>query len=145
MSTTSHSTEPLQLTEVQIQTLLNAAKEAQAAAYAPYSNFPVGAAVMLSDGAIFKGCNIENASFGLTVCAERVAIFRAIAEGHIDIVALSLVTNAPRIGRPCGACRQVIAEFSQGASPIIVITSIASGEYVVETIADLLPSAFTLL
>lgn len=125
--------------------LLAAAREAQASAYAPYSNFAVGAAVLLSDGAIYRGCNVENASFGLTVCAERVALFNAISDGRIDIAAVAVVTSAPRLCKPCGACRQVIAEFSQADNPIVILSASAAGEVQTETIAALLPDTFTLL
>ena len=125
--------------------LLVAAREAQAAAYAPYSNFSVGAAVLLSDGTIYRGCNIENASFGLTICAERVALFHAISDGRIDIAAVAVVTSAPRLCKPCGACRQVIAEFSQADNPIAVLSASLTRESSMETISDLLPDTFTLL
>ena len=125
--------------------LLAAAREAQASAYAPYSNFAVGAAVLLSDGAIYRGCNVENASFGLTVCAERVALFNAISDGRIDIAAVAVVTACPKLCKPCGACRQVIAEFSQADNPIIIVSATVAGEMQTETISDLLPDTFTLL
>lgn len=125
--------------------LLAAAREAQASAYAPYSNFAVGAAVLLSDGTIYRGCNVENASFGLTVCAERVAVFNAIADGRMDIAAVAVVTSANKICKPCGACRQVIAEFSQADNPILIVTACAGGETTMEPITDLLPDTFTLL
>ncbi|MCW3059886.1 MAG: cdd [Capsulimonas sp.] len=125
--------------------IIAAAREAQAAAYAPYSNFPVGAAVLLSDGTIYRGCNIENASFGLTVCAERVAIFNAIADGRMDIVAIALVTTAARLAKPCGACRQVISEFSQADNPIMIVSTCAGDQVCIEPISALLPDNFTLL
>ena len=125
--------------------LLAAAREAQSSAYAPYSNFPVGAAVLVSDGSIYRGCNIENASFGLTVCAERVALFNAISDGRLDIVAIAVVTSAPKLCKPCGACRQVIAEFSRADNPIIVLSATQSGETEMQTITALLPDTFTLL
>lgn len=125
--------------------LLAAAREAQASAYAPYSNFPVGAAVLLSDGTIYRGCNIENASFGLTICAERVAVFGAISDGRMDIAAVAVVTGSPKMCKPCGACRQVIAEFSQADNPIVIISAQIAGETVTETITDLLPDNFNLL
>jgi cytidine deaminase len=122
-----------------------AAREAMTAAYCPYSNFAVGAAVLCGDGSVYRGCNVENASYGLTICAERNAIFSAVAAGHIDFVAIALVTSAATIARPCGACRQVIAEFSHAASPILVITESLSGKCVTESIAELLPNSFALL
>lgn len=133
------------LPETVITNLVAAAREAQEAAYAPYSNFTVGAAALLSDGTVYKGCNIENASFGLTVCAERVAIFHAVTAGRMDIVAIAVSTSAPNIGKPCGACRQVIAEFSRADSPMVVISTTQSGLSAMETITDLLPDSFTLL
>ena len=133
------------LTETVTADLVAAAREAQMAAYAPYSNFTVGAAVLLNDGTVYKGCNIENASFGLTVCAERVAIFQAVAAGRMDIVAIAVSTSAPKLCKPCGACRQVIAEFSHTDSPIVVISTTQSGLSETETITDLLPGNFTLL
>lgn len=122
-----------------------AARDAMAAAYCPYSNFAVGAAVLTTDGSIFRGCNVENASYGLTVCAERTAIFNAIAAGCMDFVAVALVTSSSAVARPCGACRQVIAEFSPAARPIRVLSESLNGEYVDESLALLLPSNFTLL
>lgn len=125
------------------QTLLTAAREAAAHAYCPYSNFHVGAAV-LADGNIFPGCNVENASYGLTICAERNAIFAAVASGarRIQAIALACVDateDAPASLRmPCGACRQVIAEFAAPETPVH-IDSVGT-----LTVADLLPSAFRL-
>ncbi len=133
------------LTEPVIADLVAAAREVQSSAYAPYSNFTVGAAVLLSDGTVYKGCNIENASFGLSVCAERVAIFHAVAAGRMDIAAIAVSTSAPKLCKPCGACRQVIAEFSRADNPIIVISTTQSGLSATETITDLLPDNFMLL
>jgi len=125
--------------------LMAEARAAQSFAYAPYSNFAVGAAVLLSDGTIYRGANVENASFGLTVCAERVAVFNAVSEGRIDIAAVALVTSSQNLLKPCGACRQVIAEFSQADNPIIIVSTCASGLVVTEKISDLLPDSFTLI
>ncbi len=133
------------MTEIQTQELIAAAREAQIAAYAPYSSFSVGAAVLLDDGTVYTGCNIENASFGLTVCAERVAVFSAVSAGHMDIVAIAVSTSAPKLCKPCGACRQVIAEFSRVSSPIIIISTTLSGLSATDTITSLLPDNFTLL
>ncbi len=134
-----------ELTRTHRAALLAAAWEAQATAYAPYSNFRVGAAALLSDGTICRGCNVENASYGLTVCAERVAVFRAVADGRMDIAAVAVVTSAPAPARPCGACRQVIAEFSRADDPILIVTASADGQVITESITDLLPNTFTLL
>ena len=96
-----------------IHTLLQSAKSARDAAYAPYSNFKVGAAVLAGDGRIFTGCNIENASFGASMCAERVAIFAAVAAGQRQIQALAVIADTPQPVIPCGLCLQVLAEFSR--------------------------------
>jgi cytidine deaminase len=92
--------------------LLDAAKTAHERAYAPYSRFAVGAAVHTRSGRVFTGCNIENLSFGLTICAERVAIFKAIEAGERDLVAVAIVADTEEPISPCGACRQVMAEFN---------------------------------
>ena len=134
----------LELAEALRGELLATAREAQASAYAPYSNFAVGAAVLRSDGMIYRGCNVENASFGLTVCAERVALFHAITDGRMDIAAVAVITSAPKLCKPCGACRQVIAEFSQADNPIAILSATLSGETMLETITSLLPDTFAL-
>ena len=133
------------MTEETAAALVAAAREAEASAYAPYSNFTVGAAVLTGDGTIYKGCNVENASFGLTVCAERIAIFHAVTAGRMDIVAVAVSTSASTLARPCGACRQVIAEFSRADSPAVIISTTQSGLSETQTIADLLPGSFALL
>jgi cytidine deaminase len=89
--------------------------EASKRAYCPYSHFPVGAAVLTTEGRIFSGCNVENASYGLTICAERNAIFHAVSHGLQPIVAVAIYTPTPRPSAPCGACRQVINEFGPQA------------------------------
>jgi cytidine deaminase len=124
-----------------LQNLITAARQARHAAYAPYSNFPVGAAVLTVDGRIFTGCNIENASFGATVCAERVAIFAAVAAGQRQFQALAVIADTPEPVAPCGLCRQVLVEFS----PICqVILANLNGDYQVLTLDQLLPLAFKL-
>jgi cytidine deaminase len=127
--------------ETQWQRLADAARAAAAHAYCPYSGFPVGAAVLASDGSIASGCNVENASYGLTLCAERNAIFHAVADGAKSIVALVVYTPTPAPVTPCGACRQVLAEFGSEAT----IRSICAGprrdEY---TLGELLPHIFSL-
>ena len=125
--------------------LVSLATEAQSNAYCPYSNFPVGAALLTDDGNIFKGCNVENASYGVTICAERSAVSSAVAAGSLNFVAIVVVSNAPIPARPCGACRQVLAEFSNDERPTIIISATSDGEAVEETINDLLPSQFNLL
>jgi cytidine deaminase len=98
--------------------LLAAARAARAQAYVPYSHFPVGAAVRADDGRIFTGCNIENASYGLTICAERVALFSAVAAGARRIAAVAVVAGEGDPAMPCGACRQALAEFG----PAMIVT-----------------------
>ena len=130
-----------ELNETKWQQLAQAAKAASARAYCPYSGFPVGCAVMTGDGAIATGCNVENASFGLTSCAERNAIFRAIADGATSIVAVLLYTPTAAPVTPCGACRQVIAEFGRDAH----VRAICDGAQTLEYgLRDLLPDGFTL-
>jgi cytidine deaminase len=117
---------------------LAAAKQAQTSAYAPYSKYPVGAALLTSSGAIYLGSNVENAAYPDSICAERVAVFKAVSEGQRDFEAVAVVTKDG--GTPCGSCRQVLAEFSPGA---LVIIANQGGEVVCEsTVADLLPGAF---
>jgi cytidine deaminase len=129
------------ITDVQWQALEEAARAASAHAYCPYSRFPVGAAVLTADGSIAVGCNVENASFGLTCCAERNAIFRAVADGAKSIVALVLYTPTAEAVTPCGACRQVLAEFGRDAQ----VRCICDGPGGFDCIAhELLPHGFTL-
>ena len=118
--------------------LLQAAKEARLRAYAPYSHFPVGAAVQTVGGKIYSGCNIENASFGLTNCADRTAIFTAVAAGEQELQAIAVVANTPEPVAPCGACRQVMAEF--GIQTIIMANT--KGDSHVASLKDLLPYSF---
>ena len=127
--------------ETKWRELAEAAKEASARAYCPYSRFPVGCAVMTGEGAIASGCNVENASFGLTSCAERNAIFRAIADGATSIVAVLVYTPTPAPVTPCGACRQVIAEFGGNARVRATCDGAETLEY---TLRDLLPDSFTM-
>src|SRR3954471_20685817 len=101
--------------EIDFNNLAAAARAASEQAYCPYSNFRVGAAVLTEDGAVFSGCNIENASYGLTICAERTAVFHAAAKGHRAIVAVAVYTPTTFPTAPCGACRQVINEFGPDA------------------------------
>jgi cytidine deaminase len=129
------------MTEADWQRLEGAARAAAANAHCPYSGFAVGAAVLTTDGTIAAGCNVENASFGLTICAERNAIFRAVADGARAIVAVAIYTPTATPATPCGACRQVIAEFGRDA----VVRSVCDGPARMQhTLADLLPAAFTL-
>lgn len=119
--------------------LLAAARDASAAAYAPYSGFAVGAAVLADDGRIFSAANVENASYGLTSCAERNAVFAAVFAGVRRVVAVAIHTPTADCVPPCGACRQVINEFG----PDAIVTSCCDGEAVTTwTLAELLPRAF---
>jgi cytidine deaminase len=122
--------------------LLEAAKQALLRAYAPYSNFHVGAAVLTDQGQIFTGCNVENASYGLTICAERSAIFTAVHKTHGPLVlrAVAVANRAQVACSPCGACRQVIAEFGRD----VVIIFQGKNGFQESTIADLLPETFRL-
>lgn len=101
--------------------LLNAAKRALRGAYAPYSQFRVGAAVLTSGGKIYTGANVENASYGLTICAERVAIFKAVNDGERKIVALLVWTPTKEYTPPCGACLQVLSQFAK--NPVVILAS----------------------
>ena len=121
--------------------LLDAAREAATRAYVPYSRFPVGAAALTEDGSVVTGCNVENASYGLTVCAERIAAFTAIAAGHAALRAVAVVAPRLRGVTPCGACRQVLNEFKPLADDLVVILVGADGPELVP-LSDLLPRAF---
>lgn len=103
----------------ELESLVSAARLARENAHAPYSNFRVGAALRASSGRIFSGCNVENATYGLTMCAERVAIFKALSEGERNFNAIAVVTDAEKLTPPCGACRQLIWEFC-GDVPVIL-------------------------
>lgn len=120
--------------------LLQAAIKARKFAYAPYSNFQVGAAVLTKSGKIYTGCNIENASYSLTNCAERTAIFKAISEGETEFQSMLIVANTKDVISPCGACRQVIAEFFKKDTPIYLAKM--NGKYEEWTIEKLLPGSF---
>ena len=134
----------MELAKVMVDRLIEAARQAQAHAYAPYSGFPVGAAVLTSDGRVFLGCNIENSSFGLTVCAERNAVAAALVAG-VRPTAVAVVANGKAVA-PCGACRQVLAEFAPGGhSPeddVQVIIALRQGQRTLGLFHDLLPNAF---
>lgn len=125
----------------EMEELLATARDFAKRAYVPYSNFPVGAAVLTEDGSILGGVNIENASFGLTVCGERVAIFGAAAAGHREIRGVAV--SAPKASgtTPCGACRQVMNEFKPVGSDLIVLLDDADGPRQV-LLRELLPDAF---
>ena len=115
--------------------------DARENAYVPYSKFKVGAAVLTADGSIYTGCNIENASYGATNCAERTAIFKAISEGHKKIKAIAIVGDMSTNTYPCGICRQVIAEFATKDIRIILVKN--EENYIIKTMDEILPCAFT--
>jgi len=120
------------------QPLIVAANEIKKYAYAPYSHFSVGAAVQGISGKIYKGCNVENASYGLTCCAERNAIFHGVAEGEQQFLALAVAADSADYIVPCGACLQVIREFH---IPTVIMTN-AQGEYKTVSLKELLPYGF---
>ena len=123
-----------------MERLRQCAREASAKAYAPYSRFPVGAALLTRDGRLLGACNVENASFGLSMCAERAVVFAAVAQGFRDFVAVAVYTPTASVTPPCGACRQVLHEFAPRA---VVVCS--NGDPAAERqydLAELLPAAF---
>ena len=127
------------MTELEIQKLMDCAIKARENAYSPYSHFAVGAALLCEDGTLYEGCNIENASYGLTNCAEQTAIFKAVSEGHIKFKALAVVADTEGPCAPCGACRQVMAEFK---IPLIIMGNLM-GNIKIVTIEELLPFSFS--
>ena len=127
------------MTELEIQKLMDCAIKARENAYSPYSHFAVGAALLCEDGTLYEGCNIENASYGLTNCAERTAIFKAVSEGHIKFKALAVVADTEGPCAPCGACRQGMAEFK---IPLIIMGNLM-GNIKIVTIEELLPFSFS--
>ena len=127
------------MTELEIQKLMDCAIKARENAYSPYSHFAVGAALLCEDGTLYEGCNIENVSYGLTNCAERTAIFKAVSEGHIKFKALAVVADTEGPCAPCGACRQVMAEFK---IPLIILGNLM-GNIKIVTIEELLPFSFS--
>jgi cytidine deaminase len=128
--------------EYEKRELINAANAVQKMSYAPYSKFHVGAAVQGESGEVYAGTNVENASFGLTICAERAAIFNAIGRGERKIKAVAITASGDKPASPCGACRQVIREFS--ASNALVIMVAQDGTTEIRTIGELLPLSFCL-
>jgi cytidine deaminase len=120
------------------QALVAAARAARGASYSPYSRFAVGAALLCTDGTVVSGCNVENASYGLTICAERTAVFAAVANGHRSFSAIAVAGPPEAVTSPCGACRQVLAEF---APEMRVLYTVPDG--IVSTTLDaLLPNRF---
>lgn len=122
------------------QELVQAAHRVRANAFAPYSRFKVGAAVLSADGRVFPGCNVESSSYGLSMCAERNAIARAVAEGATEVVAVAIVADTTIPCPPCGACRQLISDL--GPHALVIMNNLA-GDQQTATISVLLPGAFT--
>ena len=127
------------MTNEERATLISAASRARENAHAPYSHFRVGAALRANSGRIFTGCNVENSSFGLTLCAERVAVFKALSEGERGFDAVAVVADTERLTPPCGACRQILWEFCRDAE---VVLANLSGQIIMRRMSDLLPDAF---
>ena len=118
-----------------------AALDVQARAYVPYSNYRVGAALLTASGEIIAGCNVENATFGATCCAERSAVFSAVAQGYREFRAVAVATNGEDPGTPCGICRQVLAEFGSNLDVLCFTPEGAEARY---RLSELLPHAFKL-
>lgn len=126
---------------VDMNALLEESKIARENAYVPYSKFKVGAALLTADGKVYRGCNIENAGYSMTNCAERTAFFKAVSEGEKDFAALAIVADIDRPCSPCGACRQVMSEFCKPDMPVYLTN--LKGDVEITTVGDLLPGAFT--
>lgn len=121
--------------------LINLAKKAMENAYAPYSNFKVGAAIVGKNGEIYTGCNIENSSYGATICAERTAMFKGISEGEREFERIAIVSTSQDLTFPCGICRQVMAEFMGSG---VVVLEDKNGEIKEFTVQELMPNSFVL-
>lgn len=125
------------------ESLVAAARAVRANAYAPASRFHVGAALRTASGKVFTGCNVENASYGLTICAERAAVFAMVAAGEREIAAVAIATDLREPARPCGACRQVLAEFAPKRGELAVVLAGRGRARRSTTLRALLPQAFT--
>ncbi|WP_028307593.1 cytidine deaminase [Desulfitibacter alkalitolerans] len=120
--------------------LLERAIEARKNSYSPYSKFPVGAAVLTNDGKLYTGCNVENAAYGITVCAETVAVAKAVSEGSRNIAAVAVAADTAGVCRPCGSCRQFILEFGD---EIVIIMGNLKGDRETRSIKELIPFSFS--
>ncbi len=125
--------------------LVQAAREAAANAYCPYSHYPVGAALLTLDGQIYTGCNVENISYGLSMCAERAAVFKAVNAGCRAFAALAVVGGDRKPAAPCGACRQVLAELCPPSMPVFIARLRKGGKITASTLGNLLPLSFSSL
>ena len=132
-----------QLTQQEMDLLLDKAQEARDHSYAPYSKYNVGAALMTADGQIYQGCNIENAGFTPTVCAERTAFFKAVYDGHRAFRAIAVIATGEEMGFPCGVCRQAFLEFEKNGHPIELILAGKEKIYVIDSFKDTMPLSFT--
>jgi cytidine deaminase len=128
----------MQLSEEDRQRLIDAANAARSHSYAPYSNYPVGAAILADSGATYVGTNVENASYPLSMCAERSAVFQAVARGERSFRAIAVITENG--GAPCGACRQVLSEF--GLDTIVIVADGSGKIHLAQSVGELLPKAF---
>ncbi len=129
----------IRLGNKELEALVGHAIHARRHAYAPYSKFEVGAALLGKRGEVYLGCNVENAAYPLTICAEQSAVARAVSEGERNFLAIAIVSSTGEPCAPCGACRQVLNEF---APDMLVVTTSTAGELIVSTVRELLPSAF---
>lgn len=129
------------MVNIDYNALVLEALKGRESAYVPYSNFKVGAAILTGSGKIYNGCNIENASYGATNCAERTAIFKAVSEGEKEIKAIAVVGSLEEYTFPCGICRQVISEFAKEDTPIIIAKN--ENDFNVYRLDEILPGAFT--
>lgn len=128
------------MTEMTDRELAEIAYSMQERAYVPYSNYPVGAAILCADGTVFTGCNVENAAYGSSICAERTALLKAVSEGHRDDwVKIAVVTSGNDAGYPCGSCRQMLYEFAPG---LRVLAARGDGSWKEVPLAQLLPFGF---
>ena len=129
------------MNENEISEMIELAMQARTKAYEPYSNFQVGACVKMENGSYYTGCNIENASYGATNCAERTAVFKAVYEGERQFSAIAVASDSENFTAPCGVCRQVLAEFCDAEMPVICINR--EGKYRILSLGELLPFAFS--
>ena len=132
----------MKLDDATWKTLVAAAARARKHAYAPYSGYAVGAAVLTPEGAIFAGCNVENATYGLALCAERSAVAHLVAAGSKRVAAVAVVTPGPEPGRPCGLCRQTLAEFAGDDLPIALAIGTDVAPQLIERLGDIFPHPF---
>ena len=130
--------------KIDVMKLLRAAAIAAKNAHAPYSKFRVGSALLADDGKIFNGCNVENASYGLTICAERNAVFSAVASGKKKFSAIAIVASGDKPPYPCGACRQVLAEFCGPETKVFIAPISKLADFETTTLGELLPKTFKL-